>query len=840
MKLRSVLSLLALSYCALGGLSGRLQAYGGSVPSGLPGSFLMGMVDDDFVTSCYEYGGSNSEINSVSNWMASVDPGHTGFQFAYRYLQGGFVGSSGGWYQQYPGSGGSIGSFASMVTANGYLPVFIYYQLGQLSGGSSATGHSVTNATDMGEYYQDWCAAMVAIDAWMNANPGKPVLFDVEPDMSGSIQQVGGAPASYSMDVSSAANPGGSSSLTPWFAPTQANTFQGYCWYLLAMKDKYVTGANNANLHIAFHVSGWAMGGGNPAATGGMTPTQLADSASGIASFVSACQPSGGSRFELFFTDPSGYDGGYNSTYDWNLQGTTAMGDQYAEWLNDLSADLGLRSMLWQVPMGNSHMTNVNGHYKDTRPEYFLADSPLNDQGYAHNLCLYYNSGCIGILWGRGDYRCTGAMDYFSPAGQSWAPYVATSADQDCATYSGTGSWVIPAVDDDDAGFLRSHIANNAAWGGVCSAVAPSATPTFTDTTSSTASSTPSFTRTDTRTGTPTRTASSTATSAASPSDSPTPTAMPTDTASRTATPTVTASSTEAASPTPTGSPILTSTPSLTPADGGPSATPSATRTGTATPGPSRTPSGTPSATRIGTGTATFTPSATASQPIASATGTATPSPANTHSATPSPSSSPAAGTPTRSPTSGPAASSTPTVTPLSPVSTATGTSTATATRGVTPQPSPSATAQPLTPAQTPSGSATPTAQPGAPSATPTPATAPETATPGPAATAGPATPDPTPAQGPLQILAVCPFPNPNPLSLRVRLAGSCDSLRIEVFDKALVLETVVQGPGPVAAGWQDIAVPKGLPSGLHYCRVQAVRNGAASPPALAKIYVLR
>ena len=49
-------------------LSPRIFAMGGSVPSGYPSSFIMGMVDDDFEDNRNSYGlGVNAEVNRSPN-----------------------------------------------------------------------------------------------------------------------------------------------------------------------------------------------------------------------------------------------------------------------------------------------------------------------------------------------------------------------------------------------------------------------------------------------------------------------------------------------------------------------------------------------------------------------------------------------------------------------------------------------------------------------------------------------------------------------------------------------------------------------------------------------------
>ncbi len=515
---------------------------------------MMGLVDDDYQDALNSYGlGTNAEVNTVSQYM--VPTGASNWDAVYRYLQGGLACTGTGWYAQYPGSGGAIGNFANLANGSGFQPIFIYYQIGQFD------ISQLTSATFMGEYYQDWEQFLIQINTWMTAHPGKVVTVDIEPDMFGGIEQGGGSPGTYSVSVASATKP---SCTTPWVSlSAYPNTLAGYCQAMLFLKDQEMSAGNNANLKVAIHVSGWGAAP-NPATTSGMSGGALSTHAGTIAAFFNACQPSSGSKFDLFFTDPSGYDGGYQSTYNWDTGG--AMAQQYATWLGYLTTDLSLRCMLWQMPEGNSHMTNVLGHYKDVRPEYFLNDSPLNTSGYSHNICLYVANGCIGALWGPGDYHGTDVMDFFYPAN-----YAGSASQQDGTGNGGAASWG-SAVVDDDAGFFRTHIANNHTWGATCPLTGggntntPTITNTYTKTATLTATATftQTFTNTITKTFSPTVTLTATNTISSTYSSTATNTFTKTVTQTFTNTPALTATFTRTVTNTPTNTLATTATATLT------------------------------------------------------------------------------------------------------------------------------------------------------------------------------------------------------------------------------------------------------------------------------------
>ena len=652
---------------------------GGTVPSGYPSSFIMGLVDDDYQDALNSYGlGVNAEVNTVSQYM--VPAGGSNWDAVYRYLQGGLACTGTGWYAQYPGSGGALPNFANLANGAGYQPIFIYYQIG------AVYTSSMTNATFMGEYFQDWIQALTQMNTWMTAHPGKIITVDIEPDLAGTVQQGGNTATSFAVDVASAAVP---SCSTPWISLSGfANNFAGYSQAMLYLKDQVVSAGNRANLKMAFHVSGWAVSP-NPATTSGMSAGSLSTHASSVATFLNACKSTSGSNWDLFFTDPSGYDGGYQSAYNWDTGGAMAL--QYANWLNDLTTDVSLRAMLWQMPEGNSHMKNVLGHYTDTRPEYFLTDTPLNTAGYAHNICLYVASGCIGALWGPGDYHGTDVMDFFYPAN-----YAGSASQQDGTGNGGATSWTGSPVVDDDAGFFREYIANNHTWGATCSLTGGSntntptltATATITQTFTNTVTKTfsPTFTLTVTDTFTKTMTLTFTNTPAVSTSTfTNTPVDTSTATNTFTKTPTYTMTNTPAViTSTFTNTPAVTSTATLTFTN-----TPTMTETYTGTVVPGNTATFTNTATHTSTATVTNTATATVTN-TATHTVTETVTNTTTNTFTPGGNTATITNTPTvtdtRTLTSTPTYTFTSTAT-FTPTNTFSSTSTATLTNTFSPQP---------------------------------------------------------------------------------------------------------------------------------------------------------
>ncbi len=823
---------------------------GGTVPSGYPSSFIMGLVDDDYQDALNSYGlGANAEVNTVSQYM--VPTGGSNWDAVYRYLQGGLACTGTGWYAQYPGSGGALPNFANLANGAGYQPIFIYYQIG------AVYTSSMTNATFMGEYFQDWIQALTQMNTWMTAHPGKIITVDIEPDLAGTVQQGGNSATSFAVDVASAAVP---SCSTPWISLAGfANNFAGYSQAMLYLKDQVVSAGNRANLKMAFHVSGWAVSP-NPATTSGMSAGSLSTQASSVAAFLNACKSTSGSNWDLFFTDPSGYDGGYQSAYNWDTGGAMAL--QYANWLNDLTTDVSLRAMLWQMPEGNSKMNNVLGHYTDTRSEYFLNDSPLNTAGYSHNICLYVASGCIGALWGPGDYHGTDVMDFFYPAN-----YAGSTSQQDGSGNSGAGSWTGTPVVDDDGGFFRTHIANNHTWGATCPlnggsntntptvtntdtktptlTATATITQTFTDTITKTFS--PTFTLTATNTFTKTQTLTFTNTPAVSTSTfTNTPVDTSTATNTFTKTPTYTMTNTPAGlTSTFTNTPAVTSTATLTftntVADTATptrtfSVTPTMTETYTGTVAPANTSTFTHTATEMATATATNTVTNTVTSTVTNTiTNTFTPG-GNTATITNTPTV-----TDTQTLTSTPTYTFSSTVTSI-PTNTFSATLTATLTSTETPQPTStfsSTATNTFSPTATPTATMTFTA-----SATFTLTDSP-TITQTPTITWTPTvtfTPTPT---VPTRVIYSPPYPNPvtnGPVQFDLITPPGSHTIQLDVFTTSFrkVVDHTIKFTGVTTTIQWDLKDRMGVAvsDGLYYVRITV--TGTGNSMKILKVMILK
>lgn len=73
-------------------------------------------------------------------------------------------------------------------------------------------------------------------------------------------------------------------------------------------------------------------------------------------------------------------------------------------------------------------------------------------------------------------------------------------------------------------------------------------------------------------------------------------------------------------------------------------------------------------------------------------------------------------------------------------------------------------------------------------------------------------------------------WPQPNPLQLRLKLAGPSDRIKVQVYTRGYVLAGSCEGPGSTVAGWMSAPLPplSELPAGTYFFRVQSLRQGKA------------
>jgi len=218
----------------------------------------------------------------------------------------------------------------------------------------------------------------------------KPVIFVMEPDFYGYMQQLSNDP--YNRPSGVIPNDP-NSYLVALNRSGYANTLAGFGKYLVDMIHQTAP-----NVLVAPEVSMWATNG-SPM---NVTASQAVEMAQTTAAFVDQM---GGEQSDLLVVEFSDRDAGFyevvhgiNSWWDDTDMELPRVTRAFL-WENALSAASGKRLLLWQVPVGNMSLDNTCDHYKDNRPAY-LFNHPRD----------FFDAGVIGVLYGGGA-TCTTNVD---------------------------------------------------------------------------------------------------------------------------------------------------------------------------------------------------------------------------------------------------------------------------------------------------------------------------------------------------------------------------------------------------------------------------------------------
>jgi hypothetical protein len=305
------------------------------------------------------------------------------YTLRYHYLSGG-VNTGGGWQSWAEGNGSYVTDYVTESLANGFTPVFSYYQLLQ-SAPASGTGdeqrgfqQNLRSTDTMRSWFDDLRVFFQRAGAF---GPNLVVL-QVEPDFWGFAQKGGGDDAGR---IAAQVSATGAPELTGL-----PNTVAGLAQAVVRLRDTYAP-----NVLLGYPLS---IFGTNVDLAINDPPKREVDAlALRSARFFRSLH----ARFDVAFGEFSNADSAYRvkvrgepaSSAWWN----SADFARHARFLGDFSRRAGLRVVLWQIPAGNSRLNDTYGHYADNRAQWLLGDGP----GYAH-LRAYERAGVIALLFGNG------------------------------------------------------------------------------------------------------------------------------------------------------------------------------------------------------------------------------------------------------------------------------------------------------------------------------------------------------------------------------------------------------------------------------------------------------
>jgi len=306
--------------------------------------------------------GSNAwSENPPDDWQKNTG---LPWNYVYQYITWGWEGWGGNFVQR----------FVRHSWQNGFIPVVTVYMILGATGGyeSAATyAEQLKKPEVVSAYLQSLERAV------QEASGDKPVVFVIEPDFYGFMQQLSnsdGRPPGVLADDPD-------SYFVALNKPGYANTLSGFGQYLI---DLIHTTAPNAQ--AAPMVSMWGVNRDPLLAS----PTDLVNYVQRTAGFM---RKMGADRADLLTVEWSDRDAGRGIRPWWDDQDRELPRPNRAIlWAHLLGRELNKRLLLWQVPVGNMDLDNTCNHYQDNRVAY-LFRHPQD----------VWEAGLIGVLFGGGD-----------------------------------------------------------------------------------------------------------------------------------------------------------------------------------------------------------------------------------------------------------------------------------------------------------------------------------------------------------------------------------------------------------------------------------------------------
>jgi hypothetical protein len=312
--------------------------------------------------------------------------------FRYQYLAGG-VNTGNGWATWAP-SGTFVTDYINESTAAGVIPVFSYYMVRQSEPGASdsepaGVAANLTNPQTAHALFAD----LELFFQRAGQSGASLVVFHFEPDLWGYLQQRGGSDdaADASVAVGSSGHPR---------ATGLPDTAAGLAQALIRMRDELAP-----NVLVAYHMSFW--GTGVDPVYSDPSPAAIRSLAGRSAAFYHSL----GAEFDLAFAEMSDRDAAFKQ-YIYGDGGASWWdeGDfeRHRQYLREFSVRSGLRTVLWQIPQGNTLMRAMNNtwnHFQDNKVEWLLGDAELS------RLRAYKDAGVLALLFGRGADGATCACD---------------------------------------------------------------------------------------------------------------------------------------------------------------------------------------------------------------------------------------------------------------------------------------------------------------------------------------------------------------------------------------------------------------------------------------------
>lgn len=283
---------------------------------------------------------------------------HARVDARYAYLAGG-VNTGSGWATWNP-NGTYASNYVRESLAAHLIPVLTYYQMLQSrpAQGSSELEKDISNLRNpqtMQAYWADWELLLRRVAA---AARSKLVVIHVEPDLWGYLEQAG-----------------------------QTELARRFAQRLISLRDQLAP-----HVVLAWHLSVWGTG---------EDPTYTKPSLAHmdvLAAKSAAFYESLHAHFDLVFNDVTDRDAGFYKVIEGNPKTAWGPADfrRHDAYIAGFTRRVHLPVVLWQLPLGDTHLNNTWDHFRDNRLQWWLA----NPRG--PHLRATRDSGVIGLLFGGG------------------------------------------------------------------------------------------------------------------------------------------------------------------------------------------------------------------------------------------------------------------------------------------------------------------------------------------------------------------------------------------------------------------------------------------------------
>jgi hypothetical protein len=330
-----------------------LSSAGGSIPAALPQNIGWGS------NAWSEESGKDWQENSGVPWG-----------YVYQYITYGWETWGGSFVQRFVGQAWDKG-FIPVVTV--YIMLGVPLDCGE---GGACYAEKLQDASTVQEYLDS------LLRAAQEAQGTQPVIFNLEPDFYGFMQQLSNSdsrppgvqpndPATYPVALNKAGYP---------------NNLSGFGRYMVDMIH-----ATAANALVAPMASMWATNQ-DPQL---VTQEEAMQMGASTAAFIDAM---GGTQADLLVVEWSDRDAGSGLRPWWDdTDQETPRPTRAVLWENALSRTAQKRLLLWQIPVGNMSLDNTCDHYQDNRAAY----------AFSHPRDLF-DAGVAGVLFGGGATCMTG------------------------------------------------------------------------------------------------------------------------------------------------------------------------------------------------------------------------------------------------------------------------------------------------------------------------------------------------------------------------------------------------------------------------------------------------